>query len=394
MKTIHRTGFNIVPFLLTILLTFSWELRAEYVEPENFSKLVTHEFSNTEGSASRRFQELVNKLSTNGGGIIRILASGDEYFLGGIEVLSNVHIRMEAGVHIRQDPTLKNVNVFTLSGNNISIVGPSPDQKAVIKANGGDPERPDTSSFRAFGVYDAKNFRIANILIRENNTRFSTIMTRNTAVGGTIENITMTGAGPGWGLLQMQGGSDIVAWNLDGQGGFTLRLEQGSARGEIHNLKAGNIIGRHGRAAVLIAPKGRMNGDAVIEDVVSYGCQWAILTSAGKEGGLFRRVTIKGRVIAYYEDHGSQFRTIEQTIRNAGFLPPDQQKLISMMPGYGRDKFSKGPASGAVKLYPVDWIHIEKNTRIERHGFPFEDPPVVTLEYFKNTVRKNGLRMK
>lgn len=370
------------------------EPEAGYTEPKNYGELKIHEFSNLEGSDTRRFQDLVNTLSKNGGGIIRIKASNDKYYLGGIEVTSNVHIRMEPEVHIRQDPTLKSVNVFTLLGKDISIVGASPEQKAVIATSGGGPDHPDITSFRAVGVFDVNNFLLANISIEENNTRFSTIMTKNTAVNGTIENITMTGAGPGWGLLQMQGGSNIIARNLDGQGGFTLRLEQGSATAPvgIQNLKAKNITGRHGRAAVLIAPKSKENGYAVIEDVASYGCQWAVLTSAGKEGGVFKKVTIKGKVIAHYDDQGSQFRTIEREVRNTPFLPPKLQKKVSIMPGYGRDKFSTGPASGAIKQFPVDWIVIEKSTTVERRGFPFEDPAIVTLAYFKDMVLKNGKR--
>lgn len=370
------------------------QLPAQYTKPVNFEDLQTFEFINKSGSDTDRLQELIYSLPEKKG-IILLKGSKEKFTLGGIVLPSDVHIRMEAGVKIIQDGTKNQANVFTLMGNNISIVGASPSQKAVIEALG-NPDIPDTTSFRAVGAHTVRNFRIANLLIEEKNTRFSTIMTRHTAFEGTIEDITMTGAGPGWGLLQMQGGSNIIARNLDGQGGFTLRLEQGSATQPfgIQNLKAKNIIGRHGRAAVLIAPKSKINGEALIENVESYGCQWAIQGSRGKDGGVFENVLIKGKLRAHYDEHGSQFRTYSRSVENILFLPEDLQKKVTTIPGYGRNKFSTGPSSGAVKVAPVDWVVIDENATIERLGFPFEDPKIVTDQYIVEMVARKGMRKK
>ncbi|VGO18093.1 hypothetical protein [Pontiella sulfatireligans] len=388
-----RSVVRIIPAVALILVSVPALVGAKggYTEPENFKQLKTYEFVNKAGSDSSRLQELIDGLPDHRG-IILLKSSDDEYALGGIVLASDIHIRMEPGVRIRKD-NVKGANVFNLTGENMSIVGASPSDKAVIAVDG-DSDNPDQQSFRAFGAKEVTNFWIANIFIDEKDTRFSTIMTQNTASDGTIENITMTGAGPGWGLLQMQGGANIIARNLDGQGGFTLRLEQGSATapGGIQNLQASNIIGRHGRAAVLIAPKSAVNGKAVIENVTSYGCQWAVHASSGKEDGVFENVLIKGKITARYDDHGSQFRTLSRKMNNVQFLPEDIQKKVTVIPGYGRNKFSTGASSGAVKVAPVDWIVIDKDAVIERRGFPFKDPDIITDAYYLDIISKKGNR--
>lgn len=379
--------------LAALCLTVGAQAQAGYVEPDNVSSMKTHTFDNKNGSDSVRLQQLIDSLATRGG-IIRISSDKEPYLLGGIQVTSNVHLRIEPGVRIEQDSSVRGANVFSLRGENISVCGLSAEQKPVIAATGSGHETPDITSFRAIGAVDVKNFHIANLFIEENDTRFSTIMTQNTAVDGTIEDITMTGSGPGWGLLQMQGGSNIIARNLDGQGGFTLRLEQGSpdAPGGIQNLKAENIIGRHARAAVLIAPKSDVNGYAEIKNITSYGCQWAVLSSSGKGEGVFKGVTFKGSITAHYDEHGSQYRTLEKQIKNSLFLPPELQEKVTSMPGYGRDKFSTGPASGAIKMAPVEWVQIDPVASIRRIGFPFEDPAIVSPAYVEEIVEKKGQR--
>ncbi|MDZ8117838.1 hypothetical protein [Pontiella agarivorans] len=378
--------------LAVAAISITTPVLAGYVEPDGFDELKTITFVNQPGSDSQRFQETIDSLPGKKG-IIRIRSSDEEYLMGGIVVPSNVHIRMEPGVRIRKDMSVRGANVFSLTGENVSIAGASPSEKAVIAVDG-DPNHPDQHSFRAVGAKEVTNFRIANLFIEEKDTRFSTIMTQNTARDGTIENISMTGAGPGWGLLQMQGGVNIIARNLDGQGGFTLRLEQGSATAPIgiQNLQAENIIGRHGRSAVLIAPKSTVNGKAVIKDITSYGCQWAVLASSGKGDGKFENVLIKGKITAHYDDHGSQFRTFERKMNNVQFLPESLQKKVGVMPGYGRNKFSTGASSGAVKVAPVEWIVIDDKATIERKGFPFDDPDIVTDAYMKKMISENGVR--
>ena len=98
---------------------------------------------------------------------------------------------------------------------------------------------------------------------------------------GTVTNITTTGGQWGYGTAQIQSGNYIHFENLDGEGGVTLRLETGIGGGYVGGITATNITCRNGHAAVMTEPHCQVNGQFLVDGVLSLGCSVAVETNGG-----------------------------------------------------------------------------------------------------------------
>ncbi len=377
---------RLVIFFLAALFANPITVLADYETPAGFDNLPTVSLSaSSSGDDLTNFNDAMASLSSQGGGII-LMEAGD-YQMSGIDLESNIHVRMKAGVTIQQTTA---TNVFTIgnrtTATNVSIAGVSDSDRPLIRAL--QPTAANESDFRAVKVANAQNFMVSNLNIRDEQTRFSTINSAEGSNEGTIENIKMTGAGPGWGLYQVQSGQNILVRNLDGEGGFTLRLEQDNddLPVGIQNLVAENIISRNGRAAVLVAPKSTTNGTVDITNVRSFGSQWAVLSTDGKGDGVFEQVNISN-VAATFGSDDAQFRTFRQDGNVIDFVPNNLRGNVEAYDLPSKpEKFQTGPSMGVVSAELADWVSI---TDVEPASFPesFECQPDVINQFGVSLIR-------
>ena len=344
---------------------------AEYMQPAKFNKLPEKSIS-PGGNTTTKVKNLVNK---NKKGVIVTFKKGEYTVNETIALKKNVHIRFEAGVKINQGSS--DIVFDIQNAVNTSIVGPA--TIIGIKPSG------DTlrKKFKAVRIAKCSNFLVKNLVIKANLTKLSLMSTGTGAKNGRIENITATGSAPGYGLYQIQAGENIVCHDLDGTGGYTLRIEQGGVSGLIKNLTATKITCRNGRGAVLAAPNQKGNGAVTIGNVKAIGCQWAA-AFGGKGDGTFSSLEISA-VTAEYGTQ-SQFRKRTSGIGEYKTLLPDNlQRLVSGLPnsqGGQNGKFATGPAFGVIFLRDNEVNYLSVSGKIRRQNFPKvynSDPTTIKL---------------
>ena len=150
-------------------------------------------------------------------------------------------------------------------------------------------------------VGSVTDFLIANLLIKQvdNETIPDLLCEQDRAAMGTdkgkdgrspmfgqVTNITAMGGTPGYGLIQLQSARHVHFSNLDGMGGYTLRLETGGNSGGdpsvmVTNITADNITCRNGRGAFAAWPHSQKNGDFHVRGLYSYGCAEAFSLAPG-----------------------------------------------------------------------------------------------------------------
>jgi len=307
-NNMYSITINSIRLALGITLAvFTSQVNAQYVAPTgnlNPDSRNIRQIRLNPGMSNQRMQNLINSQPRRAK---RVLFTQGSYQIRTLLLIDNTHIRFERGVTIHQTeegpigPT-SGTSIFTIRNvSNVSVVGHGGNRNSQTKIIGLDvPEDEDSKQhfFSAASIRASSNFLIAQLNIEGDYTRSNHITTGRDANQGTIRNIVSTGNAPGFGLYQGFGGTNIVLRDLDGTGGYTLRLEQNAQEKQISfqspldNIDAANIICRNGRAGAYVNPALFDNGGEItIDNITAIGCGWAIEIGA-KSPGLLSRVTV------------------------------------------------------------------------------------------------------
>ncbi|MFD2255245.1 hypothetical protein ACFSSA_01025 [Luteolibacter algae] len=263
--------------------------RAAYSEPASYTNAPTTitlgspGYETTGADDSAAFSDAINDVAAAGGGIVWV-PEGD-YSLVGVEMKSNVHLRIRTGSILRMQAEGL---MFWFGGGieNVSIRGAG----GRFTVNMGNF---DTSRFITGNGVD--NMLVANIDIEDpHETVYSSIslgwdrIRDETPSNVTVRNIScLNKEHYGYGIIQAQAASDSFFTNLEGHGGVPVRLETGwklmnlAKRGGVFNIKATNITSKDGQAAVMMQPHTITNGDVFINHVNSVGSEFTVVLEKG-----------------------------------------------------------------------------------------------------------------
>lgn len=242
---------------------------------------------------SDTLQRAINAISRKANGGTLLIPNGTYYFLG-IQMKSNVHIRVESEVIIKPawNGDGKNHRLFEVGVNNIvrnfSFQG---------LGNGFLVDFKDSrdKNLAVFKLGDVRNYKISNFTIDDNKTIFASILVdvteRNGRLhwsrNGIIERIKQNNALFGYGLIQTYGADNILFRNLHSEGGIALRMETDNLlmknykQGGIRNIFADNIRCSKGLAAVMFGPHFMKNGDVQVTNASSVSCGSAVRSDSG-----------------------------------------------------------------------------------------------------------------
>jgi hypothetical protein len=340
-------------------------------------KEVTVQLTGAKGSQDAdNLNKEITSLSKSGGGIIHIKKG--TYYLSNIELRSNIHIKIDAGVVIEPDftgiKTGANISIF-------DVVNQFPVENVAITNADEDDSSKNTwftvnipmSSYRRvnFAAFsNVKNFKISGLKITDSYTVFSAIVLNlpkngdrnNIPVNGIVKDVLLTDAHVGYGVIQIQAGKTILCKNLDGEGGITLRIETGAKETNMVNettvddIVGRNIIIRNGDAAVDLSPHRVDQGRVDVEGIVAINSTYAVRLSAGfldkKTGtvdhmGTFNKrsyigdITVTGGVGAQIKSKDFQFFDCayrDELIKKG--MNPDEESYTGKSIGAIRDNSS------------------------------------------------------
>lgn len=354
----------VVTSMIAAIIGFASHANAAYRQPSNYGSLPQKKVN--PGNSSDAIITLINN---NSGGVVITLKTGIHNITKTIEMKKNVHIRFESGVTVNK----KNEGtLFAVSGGNNSIVGP-------VQING-----PTAGYGTKFKVASATcdNFLFKKLTINNNYTTYCTLNCTKGAKNGTVSNIKATKTPPGYGLIQMHAGENMLWKNLDcSDGGVCLRFEQSTEDkpwvGKTSG-KAKNITCHNGKVAVLIAPTVH-NGDLTINKVRTYDCAWAVQGGCKHGTGSYESVKVDD-IIAVYGT-AAVFKRMKY------FVPDNLQDQVTDVPdneGGDSGKFEQGPSLGAVNSSVSSY----KFTNIQRTNFPsvYNNDPLIVFDDDLQTI--------
>ncbi len=322
------------------------------LDPDNSR---TRQVTLNPGMSNQEMQDLISSLP---GRAKRVLFTQGTYTVMSLNLRSNTHIRFERGVTIQQASESLGLRrgdpIFSVrNATNVSIVGQgggARTQTRIIGLDVAEDEESKNHFFSAVSIRDCTNFLIDRLRTRGDFTRSNHITTGRDSEQGTISNIRSTGNGPGYGLYQGFGGSNIVCQNLDGTGGYTLRLEQNAAESQrgfqspLNNITATNITGRNGRAAVYINPALFLDGGQItVDDVTAIGCEWGVEISA-KAPGRLSGITLSNIEARF----GSRAQYREDADEVRALIPDGLGRTRPITNTTEDDKFITAPSAGLV----------------------------------------------
>ncbi|OEK08991.1 hypothetical protein A8C32_13925 [Flavivirga aquatica] len=261
---------------------------------------------------------------TNGKKGGRVILNAGTYVVDKINLKSNVHIVLKQGVVLRAnqtDTSKKNVVkvVFGIGRGenlvNVSIVGEGKGKNRPKIKYIRESERMKGGS-RAFSIGRVFNLFIQNIVIQDDQTRFSgiafgfkkgNITKSGRATNVTIDNVQQINASYGYGLVQANAGANMLFSNLTCSGGVTARIETDNRfnpniRVGVDNIQIKNVTNIKGKAAVYLKPHSIQNGKVVVDGAFSFGSQFAVEIREGTSGttGTFASGTSIKNVSAQY----------------------------------------------------------------------------------------------
>ena len=257
---------------------------------------------------SQTFTNAINAVNAAGGGIVTITAG--VYRILEVDLKSNVHMEINSGATLLpyNPSTTSNNGLFNADANigieNFSVTGVGGNFLVDLSAH------PPTTRLRVINFKYCRNFRIANFMITDNYTEFSSLAfgsnytttgtgdarritnIRGVPEDGIIENITMINGHYGYGLVQTQAGKNLLFRNLNCTGGATLRLETGFALlqyTELFNFEdlklddiwARNIINTNGQSAFQLSPHTLDQGYFNAENITSTSSEFTVVWAAG-----------------------------------------------------------------------------------------------------------------
>ncbi|MGY5352258.1 T9SS type A sorting domain-containing protein [Wenyingzhuangia sp. IMCC45533] len=268
---------------------------------------------------SRDLQNVIDQVANNrapngqfvGG---RIFIPKGNYSLESVSLKSNVTLLIDELAVIRPAPRNNNGNysIFLLGSNrpgrvrNIQILGVPNRAARNNNVNNNvldgkftvDLTRTNRKNVFVFTCTNVFNFKISNFDVQDNRTKFQSVGLGHTTINGVnyvpsfgvISNGSTSNADYGYGLVQIQSGNNILAKNLKGTGGVTLRLETGFSVLQrlrpIGPLKLNKIVGRdiecrNGQAAVHISPHTIDQGVVDVRRIRAFSCEWGVFIEKG-----------------------------------------------------------------------------------------------------------------
>ena len=244
---------------------------------------------------SDKMQKAINELSKKGGGKLHIPAGN--YTLANVKMQSNIHLEFDPKAVIRTtDGTVnkkgkrKNMQVFSFGFEsdvveNVMVNSSKAGEKFTI-----DISTSKNKNIAVFPLRNIKNFQFSDVLVKDDNTKFSAFTLGLTAYGeeyfsprnGVIKDCHIENADYGYGLVQAQAAKNVLFKNISGQGGVTLRLETGEnkmnnlQKGGVHDIFAYGVACRDGNSAVMISPHAMKNGIVTIDGVTAENCGFGV----------------------------------------------------------------------------------------------------------------------
>lgn len=260
------------------------------------------------GDDSQTFTDAINAVNTAGGG--KVIVNAGTYRILEIDLKSNVHVDVNSGATFLpfNASTTSNNALFSLDSNsgidNLSIVGVGGNFTVDISSLA------VSVRIRVINFRNCANFKVANFDIIDGQTEFSALAfggnyittgsgqdRRITSVrgipnGGIIENISITNAHYGYGLIQTQAGKNLLFRNLSAIGGATLRLETGFnllqftdtynfEEIKLDNIWARNLENTNGQSALQISPHTLDQGYFNAENITATSSEFAVVWAAG-----------------------------------------------------------------------------------------------------------------
>lgn len=268
-----------------------------YTEPNEDIKnnITNYPDTNNElndGDDSSEFKSEINRISREGGGILKIPAG--YYYLNSIPLKSNVHLQFDSGATIIPATTntsrifnLGMVNNETGRIENVSITSSGTDKFTVDFTN----PAFFNQNIAFIRVGRINNFKLSDFTIHDRRTSLASITisyvgntseTKPWSSNGVIENINQTNSHTGYGLIQGYAGDHLLFKNIECEGGITLRLEtddrtmkdeikDGTKEGGVKNIFAYDIRGTKGLTTIMLSPHFCKNGTITIDKVKATG---------------------------------------------------------------------------------------------------------------------------
>ena len=260
------------------------------------------------GDDTELFNNAIDTANLAGGGIV--IVNAGTYRVLEIDLKSNVHLEINSGVTLLPFNAVTGVNnaLFNADLNagieNFSVIGIGGNFTVDLSS------LETTLRIRVISFKNCNNFKVANFHIIDGVTEFSSLAFgsnyRTTTIDGDkrineirgvpnhgiIENISMVNGHYGYGLVQIQGGNNLLFRNLNCEGGVALRLETGfdllqyTEAYDFNLIKLENIWGRdikctNGQSALQISPHTLDQGYFDVSGVQGISCEAAVVWSAG-----------------------------------------------------------------------------------------------------------------
>lgn len=354
---------------------------------------------NNAGDDSATLQTVINTLSEQGGGVIKIPSGIWE--LGEIKILSDVHLMFDENAVVKPVLSqLDNKSIFLLgfTGSEISNIS--------IRAISGKFTIDMThlpyneTRITPFNVKNVKNFMVAGCFVKDKRTIHATM---NCGVSpfngvwsgpknGLIKDITVHDAHDGYGAIQVRVGEHLYFKNIESLlGGSTLRIETDAHEASnapreftrISEISGYNIKCNQGNSALMIQPWGMTNGWFDVEKVQATSCGVTVRIDRAFTGindehiGSFDSDSRITNVISTY---GTKAHVKDGNIKS---IPCSLRDLVSPTPIEGTNgRFFATPtiapilynASHTVNDDPRYYkVHIPSENQIKAHSFNFPE---------------------
>ena len=369
-------------------------------------------------NVTTKIQRIIEKASTtvtNGKVGGRIIFEPGLYVVNGIDLKSNVHIRLMPNVII--EPNQSNISkakktklVFGVGRKgaieNVSVIGLGKGKERAIIRYVRESDQPKTGGVRAFSIRRVTNLFIQNVLIQDDQTRFSGVAfafekglqtESGRAKNVTVDFVKQINAAFGYGLIQSNSGKNLLFSNLHCTGGVTARLETDNRYSQspfgVDNVFVRNVTNVRGKAAVYLNPHTVINGNIFVDGAHAINSQMAIEIRPG-----YKDTTGKGRYgeDSFIENVSAVYgldATVQYSAKN--FIP---QCLLSY---FKTNTQPDAESKKGIKIGPSVCVIGDFTGQIKIDGstvsasIPSEETnPDNSLEARKNIVRKKAYRGK
>lgn len=306
----NKQFFTILIVIVGVLKVFAQDPPADitFFNPTYGSASQTLNPSAGTGDDSQTFIDAINAVNSAGGG--KVIVNAGTYRILEVPLKSNVHLELDSGVTLVpiNPSTTSNNAIFDADSNagieNFSIIGTggnfTVDMTTLVT----------TIRIRVISFKYCSNFKVSNFHITDNYTEFSSLAfgsnygTTSTPDGtrinlirgvphhGIIENISMVNGHYGYGLVQTQGGNNLLFRDLSCVGGVALRLETGfnllqyTELYDFNDIKLDQIWGRNlectnGQSALQLSPHTLDQGFFDVSGVTGVSCEAGVVWSSG-----------------------------------------------------------------------------------------------------------------